>query len=580
MFYTKASSDFASLLSMLTALTLVLSGCDVSGAQETFKSTGVIVAIESIETTVTGQLLDANGGGLVEAPASIKFQGTDAHTVVDMYSDAIDQQSVHGGVASFGLQSARTPTRSKPLRIRMIVEADGYLPTSIAVAVHETGTAAFTTRLLSTDPRAQPEEASVIHNRSLDVSDTGTLAHDVNIQTPAAANEGSVRLLIPKEARLSGRTGATAIDLIHYPPYGEALRALPGNGALEASKSSQSSSTFALAGYAMLRIRGDGGFGTNENGGAATGPRMRVHFADGAVHPGTGAALQAGDELTLYRYDPSAGTWASQKTVRVRPRRNTLKASAASHRHSAAAKRLGIEWGAGSSESFQLWAWGAKSGAACSVAATVDISPNARTGSVQGTLRRPGQEYTATIPIDKLADGPASLATLFSQSTLPEASDYSLVITTPDGKTTTIENVSPCSGTYSAVLPAAPSTSRTDVLFRGTPDCPGDQKVRLTSLPTFTVYYRQQDAASGTPWHIAGDERITWVLDDPDTPTHIKFTELRLDGLKQDTRYEVFTTYNGDRREAAALVPTRDEATIEEDRVVVSYSRDFANACS
>lgn len=137
-----------------------------------------------------------------------------------------------------------------------------------------------------------------------------------------------------------------------------------------------------------------------------------------------------------------------------------------------------------------------------------------------------------------------------------------------------------CKGSYAVTLPTPTSVPHTDVLFRAYPECPAGQKVRLTGVPTVTIYYRESDAPSGTAWHTAGDEKISWIMDDPKTPTYIKQAELRLDGLKQETRYDLYTTYDGKRYETGSVIPDLDPAQLVENRVLVEYSQDFSLVCS
>jgi hypothetical protein len=42
----------------------------------------------------------------------------------------------------------------------------------------------------------------------------------------------------------------------------------------------------------------------------------------------------------------------------------------------------------------------------------------------------------------------------------------------------------------------------------------------------------------------------------------------------------MYTTYNGERYEASALVPSLASAPIEDNRVLLEYSQDFSSVCS
>lgn len=570
---------------LLVALVLTTTSCDFGGAQDAVNSVGVAVELNTIKTTVTGTFTDAHTESLTKTPVTVQYKGPDADAVVDMYSDPMRRQTVRGGATSFGIHDVRAPTSQRPLRLNLLLNANGYLSTSKTVEVQSEGVTAVTAHLLSTDPRRQPKGASGTRDRSGKTTADGILRHAVNVHTPSVSTEGSAHLHLPKGARLYGETdpaqGILTTDLVHYPAQGTSLYALPGDGTIQ---DKNSTTRFGLVGYMHLRMQGEHGQIVSQvtsptNAGTTN---IWVHLSDDAVHPGTGAPLRAGDELTLYRYHSSAGTWSEDTTVTVQDPKTNAKQSAGRSSFTTAShdsdSGLGIQWTSWSRAASQLWAWGTPRMASCPVQATVSMTTNGHEGSLQAILQRPGYAFQATASIDDLTDdGTVPLSQLIGSSTVPDASDYTLTVTIPSGKSVTTAPVNPCGGTQSITLPSAPSGGRTDVLFRAAPECPGDQKVRVSSLPAFPVYYRKTGTST---WQVAGSGRINWVMNDPNSPTYLEAAELRLDGLKQNTQYEVFTIYDGVRHDASDHVPDRSTATLEDGRVVVEYSQDFSNACS
>lgn len=568
------------LRGLLVGAALVLTGCDFGAVQKATDSMGVIVQLDSIETTLSAQILDAATGKLVEAPVTLTFRGPDQSAPVDMYSDPISSQTVEGGVTSFGIRNGRQPSSTTPVRLRVVAKAKGYQTTSEVVEVHEVGNKQLTLDLLSTNPKEQPKGATGVRDESGTVR-SGRMAAELAVETPAKGETGTAALHVPEGSALHTRKrsvdGNLTVDLSYYPPTKETLNALPGSGTISTGSETE---RFSVVGYMNLRIRDAEGQPVSKISGKAeqsTGPRTTARLPKGAVHPDTGAPLQAGDQLDLYRYDDEAGLWHSDTTVTVQSLADQKKGGISGTGSKAA---LGIQWNPWAKTPAQWWAWGARSQTSCEIDAQVQISPNGQAGGLQVSLHRPGLQYTGSVNVGALSTDGQSLTNLLDQSSVARHQDYSLTVTTRDGQTRTIEDVAPCGGTYAVTLPAPPPTPRTDVLFRAYPECPAGQKVRITAVPTVTVYYRESDAPSGAPWHTASDENISWIMDDPENPTYIKRTELRLDGLKQDTRYDLFTTYDGQRYEASGLVPSRSTAQIVEDRVLVEYSQDFSSVCS
>ncbi len=582
-----SSQTTASVYVFALALLLLTGGCDFGAAQRAVDSMGVIVELAPIETTVSGQAVDAATGELVETPLTLRFKGADGNAVVDMYSDPLSSQQIEGGLASFGIQNGRQPSSNAPVRLRVVATAEGYQPTSEVIEIHAPGTKQFTLDLLSENPRQQPEGTSSVRDRSGEASD-GNVAKAVTVETSSEHRDGRAGLHIPSDSRLetaqTTAEGQLTIDLSHYPPTDATMDALPANGTIETNNQTE---RFGVVGYLNLRIRDESGEAVSRitnPGKNKTHTQTTVRLPADAVHPSTGDPLQEGDELELFRYDADAGTWHPDTTVTVQSLNSSRQPPAAGgpnlfddpdHANSA----LGFNWRPMKTTSSRWWAWGSRSKTSCKLETTVQIEKNGQAGSVAIALERPGRKYSNTKSLDALSET-TPMSTLLGKSSVPCYQDYELTAKTRDGQTRTIGGVDPSNGTVSMTLPESSSIPRTDALFRGHPECPGDQKVRITSVPTLTIYYRSHDAPTGATWHTAGDDKIKWVMDDPDNPTYIKYAELRLDGLEQDTRYDMYTTYDGDRYEGTDLVPARDTATIEEDRVVVPYSQDFSDVCS
>ena len=129
---------------LLTAALLTIGSCDFDAAKEAFDAFDVIVELEPINTVVAGLIVDANGNDLVEVDVTLRFAGTDAGAVIDMFSDPIQQQHVEGGLTSFGIQNSRVPSVNDPVILRVLAEAEGYMPGSATLQLDDVGQHQFT----------------------------------------------------------------------------------------------------------------------------------------------------------------------------------------------------------------------------------------------------------------------------------------------------------------------------------------------------------------------------------------------------------------------------------------------------
>ena len=573
------SSLFLSVWAM--GLFLLTTSCDFGAAKNALDSVSPAVSFPVTETTMSGRVVKSPSGALFQTSADLRFQGPNSDALMNMYGDPISSLTLYSGAISFSVRGH--PSRDAPVRFQVVATAPGYQSTSESVHLTTTGTKQFQLDLLSEDPTNQPDGALGSRFR-VDQIDDGTLQSPLSAETPSAPNGGAVGLHISNGATLydDGRPtdAPIVVDLVHYSVTETTLEVLPGNGVVASSAPPR---RFSVGGFLNRQIQ----TGSNADVSGITLPKgaqstMWVRLPVSAIDPSSGTALQEGDPLTLFRFDTTTGTWHADTTVTVQffssgAPKLASGLDAAQH-HKSAHSSLGIQWPLQRSLQTRWWAWGRRSQRSCIPNKTIQVNTNGQFGTVELRLQRPGLQYQRSVSLDALSDAGASLSALFEQATVPNHPDYTLTFRTRDEQTRTLSAINPCGGTRSVSLPApTDQATRTDVLVQAIPTCPATQHVRLVSAPKVMVYYRELGTDG---WNTAGSDQITWIMDDPDSPTYMTRADLRLDGLRQGTRYEFTTTYGQDQYDGSLQIPRREDATIEDGRVVVKYDRPLPDLCS
>ena len=576
-------TSLPSLSSLRHALTLFVcvigllvmtTSCDFGAAKNAVQSVSPAVSLPTTETTISGRAVEATTGALLQTSADLQFQGPNSDALLNMYGDPVSALTLYSGAISLGVRER--PSQDTPVRFQVVATADGYQSTSESVQLVAPGTKQFRLDLLSEDPTDQPEGAFGIRHRFDQIHD-GRLLADLSVETPPAPDGSTVGLSIPNGTVLYDDNrpadAPIVVDLVHYSVTEQTLDALPANGVLASESSPR---RFSAVGFLNRQIQAGGTADVSGLESPSDAPSTTwVRLSADAVDPSTGTAIQTGDPLTLFRFDTTTGTWRADTTVTVRSLSTGKNGKV---RRASAGTSLGIRWPLQRFLHSRWWAWGRRSPQSCAPNATLQINTNGQSGNVEVRLHRPGLQYKRSVSLDALADSDLSISTLLEQSTLPRHEDYTLSLRTRDDQSQTIYSINPCGGTQSVSLPSPtdPAT-RTNVLVQAIPTCPASQHIRITSAPKVMVYYRELGTDG---WNTAGSDRVTWILDDPKSPTYIKRAELVLDGLKQGTEYEFTTTYGQDQYTASLQVPRRENATMKDERVVVKYERPLSDICS
>ncbi|MDZ7771656.1 MAG: hypothetical protein U5K31_02795 [Balneolaceae bacterium] len=438
----------------------------------------MVIGLDSVETTVSGQFLDARTGELIEQPLTVTFQGPNADDVIDMFSKPMDRQEIDGGLASFGLRNSLNLSEESPARVTVVAESDGYIPTGRPVTVNSEGETTFIVYMI--DPGNPPAGSAVRSERSGEAGSDGTVQQDVTVgsgteqQSSARAAIQLSQGTVVRDADGGTLSGPLTTTLGYFNnSSGPSLRSFPGG------VETPEGENLVTAGYTSIEIEESGG---SEAATFSQPVQLTVDLPSGMTNPGTGQPIQAGDDIDIYSYDTDQAKWVHEGSATVQgPRANG---------------NYFVEYPV---DHLSYWSLIFPGVPTCTSGASITINRSGNTGPLQATLRAEGFSKHLTIPAGVST---ISLPDDLKLGSVP-ALDATLTIRTETGESTQTGNL--CSGSFNIVLAQAPDEA-SDVTGNVTLQCPNtDEYVRMTSIPTATVKYRRTDASEGTTWDTATD---------------------------------------------------------------------------
>ena len=488
---------------------LLIAGCDLSGPQDAIEEFELIIGLEPINTVVSGQIVDAATGELVDEEVTVHFTGQNSDAVIDVYSDPMSQQTVEGGLISFGIKNSIVPSESSPVRFTVAAEAPGYLEGSETVVLRSTDGEQFTLHIVDEDN--PPEGSSSTQDAGGQADSQGSFSSTIEVETPEeeqSRGKASVKVnqgTVASDASGNPLTGQLTTKLTYFNSKSErAMKALPGG-----VDSGPNGKPLVTAGFASINIE-------DQNGKKAktfSNPiDIGLQVPADMTNPETGQQVQSGETIGVYSYEPGDGQWVSEGEVTLGEEQpdGTFKIThAADH--------------------LSYYSLGFTGVNSCATGATINVNRNGNTGPLDVNVSGEGisKDYTVT-------SGNSSVTLQDAPAMSVQAS-----ITVPGGTST--QTIDLCSGSYTFSLPEPPN-ELLDVTFNLVPVCSNpDEGVRVESIPSFVVYYRKTDA-QGVSWSRGG--KVEWTFND-ETKNLEKGT-LKIDGLEENVTYTFKTTYEGE----------------------------------
>lgn len=542
-------------------------GCDFNAAQEAFDNLAIVLELDDIETTASGQIVDAATGELLEGTATLSFSGPNGGNIVDFYNDRVSSLKTRGGLISFGLENDLTPSPSAPAEFTVTATAEGYLPGSARVAVtSDGGQTPFVIFMMSRSPQRAPAGTTSSTNAEGQASNSGSLGSKLDLDVDDTRSGASVDLAIPagtvlKTADGRALSGQLSSTLTYYNSDARAaLLALPQGY----NRSADGTDVMLAFATNLLITDEDGNIATRASATAKrmAGAAMTIEVDPTLANPVTGATVAAGDVLTLlYWNGETSGEWeqvTDSETVTVAEMDGKLVVQ--------------VDVPVLGAYAFGFPLAGTVS---CDVDGSFSVGTNGRSGNFQVSLAGTGFASTQVI----MSSGgtlSGDFSTVFGLDSSADGANFSLTISQGAARST-VQGVNVCGGETTAALPALPA-SATDVRLSVTPICSASgQEARVTSIPATTIFYRRSDAPAGTFW--TNGSSPTWETDNDDAPTYLVRGFLDLDQIATGVTYDFYTTYDGSRyTERDVLVPA--SGAEEDGRRLVNFDVDADDVCS
>jgi hypothetical protein len=537
---------------------LVMSGCDFNAASDAFDEFDIVVELPPLATVVNVQAIDASTDAPVSNDVRVTFEGNDASEVWDIYSDPIDQLVFADGFASFGLDSTRSPSSDDPARLRLRVQADGYVPTSVPVRITREGSITRTIRLTPDNPEQAP--AGTQGRRQRTPTTNGVTTSDVELHTDPTSDEPSAAQAsasIPQGTTLKTADGAplqgqVTTDLSVYDNSADAQNLLPAE-ALENSDGSRR----LIQGALRFHVADESGqrAGQFDN---AEGNSTSITADLPALRPENGTPV-------LVFVNPETG-----ETTRVTPDAaspalaGTAKAHGGWHL-SINGDRVtitspsGLVFGPISVRllSETISTFGMELPNTCAPAGELVVNRNGQSGSIDISFASQGLSVEASfsdasdavvITPSDLFDGP-----------IPDIGPVEVAVTAPDDQSQTVV-VNWCSGSAETTLPA-PATDRIDAAVELVPDCPAGQSIPVSgTVDGYTVNYRT--AGSNDPYRSVAKDNIEIFTSG--TPTTFDRALVKLFAVTPGQDYEFIGTLGSEGSSRQTLtMPTQDGEVLQ-----------------
>lgn len=280
-----------------------------NGITYTLKQSNITTSIAlKITDAATGKVIGADSKSLIE----LNYEGAGVSRLVDISGSSSLPAELDMGVFALGVHKDDKPTAGSPVQFTILVHVDGYLTSSVFIALYETGEHYKEIRLV--DPTNPPDGVSVEMNTDYTLGEGGIVTEDIMVANGMSA------LNIFQGTTLLGNdgnplSGQLEIILIHFDnTVPEALMAFPGG--LTANIDGQNDPVmFYSGGFISMQITDEQGaeaatFGENT-------AEISMQMSEETFNPESGGAVQEGDEIPLWSYNENDGNWIQEGVATV-----------------------------------------------------------------------------------------------------------------------------------------------------------------------------------------------------------------------------------------------------------------------
>lgn len=522
-------------------LLVLLSSCDFNKVSDAADDFRLIIGLEPIHTTPSVLITDATTGDLISGNVTITFAGQNGADVIDIYSDPISQDKVSDGILNFGIDNSLAPSESSPVKIQLILEANGYQQKSRTIIITEEGSPDFYVKMLKENSGPYPDGIQKTTNTQGSAGNDGAIQENFVVESPSNQNGNGTSLEVPEGSVFLGANGSPLrgslrTELTYYNPSADKVFEL-----LPFELTDNDGNPIQAAGVNTIRIMDENGnlatsLEAMSKQKAASAGEISVSFSlpDGFKKP-DGSSVKIGDEIFIFTF----------------------------------------------SHSFQLTEV---------VSETVEVLANGKTGVVFNTTTLPYAVVTgyaltelsascpAQLTIERNGNSGALIGSAYSTGFFIEvqigSSNNEFTFIAPNAEVnidiqtaTTTHSVTAnfCTQPNVTVNLPTPPPNIIDSSVNITLGCAApDEKISITDLPAASVAYRKSSAAVGTPWRLA--ENLEWEYDeDEQALTGVGFD---ITGVEQDEEYTFKVSFDGNTYQQDVAITSSSvayEETINED---------------
>ncbi len=319
---------------LLVYLLIALSSAAITSCSDPLKDVNINYIIPPSKAIATFNFVNANrnSNNLYPAGLTISYIGSDNYWepalptgrvpkwILDISGSNAPQPDPNSPlkVVAVGFDRNIIPTAAKPIRFTIVAKAPGFVTTSYAVEIADTGFVRFSISMVEL---ASPPQGIGVVTGSTNQTATGT-ALPLSMETVSTTDKPEkVRLNIPAstimyDEALNPVLGAVTVNVAQFDPRNEtALSAFPGglqpHTAVDRNGQPMGPISFVTAGLVNIKM--------------ATPSKVVKSFSqpvdvaievnDALINPISGQPVQPGQQVPLWSLDDDTGVWTLEDTL-------------------------------------------------------------------------------------------------------------------------------------------------------------------------------------------------------------------------------------------------------------------------
>lgn len=315
---------FIKTLFILTTLGLAVGCQEITDIKNIDPLKGVVFKLnyQPGKAQVQGLVVDAKTGIPLDIPIQVSIQGKDASRTITFDGKALTTYTAPKGDLYIGLKGT-VPTTATPAELRIVVDAEGYIASSVNLTLRRSLNDAFTIRLVKITSTPAGVAAKV---DDATASTTGALTADkvIQVTTPSSASAASINMAVSlpastviKDDKGQPVTGKVTTSVVAYSGQSrEALQTFPGGLDASVAKDAQGKSNtkgiFEPIGFVAIEMKNS----TNQTVSTFSKPvTVQMSIPANRLNSSTGQPVKEGDKLEVYSYNETTGTWTYEREV-------------------------------------------------------------------------------------------------------------------------------------------------------------------------------------------------------------------------------------------------------------------------